>query len=454
MSEKVKIDFFGASGTVTGSKFLLSVLDKKILIDCGMFQGLKKLRLENWNELPIDAKSIDLVLLTHGHLDHCGFLPRLVKAGFKGDIMATSPTLEIAEIILKDSARIHEEDAEKANREGYSKHKKAEPFYDMEEAEKAIKLFQNQSEGEWINLFHNIKVRFNYVGHILGATFLELDVNGTIFVFSGDIGRKNDLLLRDPKKPTKADYLFIESTYGDRIHPQGSEKQFLDIIKKTIDRQGTVIIPSFAVERTQNIMYLLWQFYEKNQIKNVPIYLDSPMGTHVLDIFNKHTDWHKLSTKEITEICSKIKVVKSLKQSFKLAEDPEPKIIIAGSGMASGGRVLTYFQSCFSDKKSTIIFVGYQAEGTRGRQLIDGAKEIKIQGKYYQVRTEIANIQGLSAHADQNELLDWLSEIKNTPQKVFIVHGEPQSADVLRRKIKDTYNWDCMVPSLFDIYEN
>ncbi len=453
MNKEVKIKFLGAAGTVTGSKHLIRALGKNILIDCGMFQGLKSLRLLNWQELPVNVSEIDKVLLTHGHYDHSGYLPRLVKSGFHGEIMATNPTLQVAETILKDSAKIQEEDAEKANREGYSKHMPAEPLYNSDDVEETIRLFSAEPEGEWIDLFAGIRARFNYVGHILGATFIELEINGKRFIFSGDIGRENDILLNPPKKPDYADYIFIESTYGDKIHPGDSDEKFIEIINDTIRKHGTVIIPSFAVERTQSVMYLLWKFQEKGQIPQVPIYMDSPMGTNILEIFQKNIGWHKLSTNECQEMAEKIKIISSMKNTFKLAADKTPKIIIAGSGMATGGRVLTYFQNYLDEKNSTILMVGYQAEGTRGRQLLDGVKELKIQGKYYPVRARIENIQGLSAHADQTELLNWLKDIKNTPEKVFIVHGEPQPADVLRVKIKDTYGWECVVPTLYEEYE-
>lgn len=456
MSEKVKIKFLGAAGTVTGSKYLVTALGKNILIDCGMFQGLKSLRLLNWQELPVNIKEIDKVLLTHGHYDHCGYLPRLVKGGFHGEILSTNPTLQIVETILRDSAKIQEEDADKANREGYSKHKPAEPFYTLDEVDKTIKLFSQQSEGEWIDLYQGIRAKFNYVGHILGATFIELEIAGKIFVFSGDIGRKNDVLLKDPKKPQYADYVFIESTYGDKIHPDDTEDSFIEIINETIRKKGTVIIPSFAVERTQSVMYLLWTFKKQGLIPDVPIYMDSPMGANILDIFQKNTAWHKLSVDDCQEMSEQIKIISSMKDTFKLVDDQSPKIIIAGSGMASGGRVLTYFKKYLGDKHSTILLVGYQAEATRGRQLIDGVNEIKIQGKYYQVKAKIGNIQGLSAHADQSGLIDWLSYINNKPERVFIVHGEPQPADVMRLKIKDIYGWECIIPALYEefILEN
>lgn len=453
MNNKIKIQFLGASGTVTGSKYLISVLDKNILIDCGMFQGLKELRLLNWKDLPIEAAKIDKVLITHGHYDHCGYLPRLVSSGFSGEIITTSPTIEVATAVLKDSAKIQVEEAQKANREGYSKHKPAKPFYDIEDVLKTISLFSPVEEGKWIELYKNIKIKFNYVGHIIGACFIEIQIGTKKFVFSGDIGRDNDVLMRNPKKPENGNFIFIESTYGDKLHSNNAIDKFIEIINYTIKKNGTLIIPSFAVERAQSIMYLLWSFLNKNLIPDITVYLDSPMGSNIMDIFKKNIQWHKLSSQECQSITERIKIISSIKKTLKLAGDNKPKIIIAGGGMASGGRVLTYMQKYLGDKNSTVLFVGYQAEGTRGRKLLEGIKEIKIYGKHYPVKAKIENIGGLSSHADQKGLLGWLSEIKSSPDKIFIVHGESEPARVLKTKIEELYGWECKIPSLFEEFE-
>lgn len=460
MNEKLSVKFLGGAGTVTGSKYLVSVLGKNILIDCGLFQGLKKLRLLNWEELPVNVTTIDFILLTHGHLDHTGYLPKLVNSGFKGKIMATAPTLQVAELILKDSAKIQEEDAEKANFEGYSKHKPAEPLYDLTDVERTLNYFTPVQEGNWQVLSEGITARFNYAGHIIGATFIELDISipgselkAKRLVFSGDLGRENDILLNPPKKPGTGDIVFIESTYGDRFHPANSEKELIRVVKQTFAKKGTLIIPSFAVERTQSIMFHLWKMQKDRLIPELPVYLDSPMGQNVLEIFNNNPGWHKLTIVDSKAISDKIKYIRSIKNTFRLSSDKTPKIIIAGSGMGSDGRVLTYLKTFLGDKSSTILLVGYQAGGTRGRQLLEGIKEIKIHGKYYSVRAKIENIQGFSAHADQIEIINWLKNLSNTPEKVFIVHGEPEAADVLRLKIKDTFGWECIVPALFDVFE-
>lgn len=416
----LKIHFYGAAGTVTGSKFYIETPQKNIMIDCGMFQGVKELRELNWEQLPIDASKVDCVLLTHGHLDHTGYLPRLVKQGFTGQIMATLPTLAIAEIILRDSARIHEEEAEKANTENYSKHNPALPFYTEKEAELTIGYFKEEEKDKWIILSEDIQYRFKYNGHIIGATFIELNIYGKIFVFSGDIGRQRDLLLSPPEKPEWADYLFLESTYGSKLHLEEKiEEKLIKIINSTIYNRGALIIPCFAVERLQTLMYLLWKLYHENRIPNIPIFVDSPMGNNVLSVFERFYNWHKLSMNEFHAMCNHAKIVTSYKETWEVIDNPHPKIVIAGSGMVTGGRVLTYLKQLVDNPNTSVLLVGYQAEGTRGRQLLEGAHEIKIFGKYYGVKAQIYCIDSLSAHADQQELIQWVSGIKNIPEKYF-----------------------------------
>ncbi len=450
----IKIHFLGAAGTVTGSKFYIETPQKNILIDCGMFQGIKELRELNWKDLPISVENIDVVLLTHGHLDHTGYLPRLVKQGFKGEIIGTAPTLAITEIILRDSAKIHEEDAEKANKEGYSRHDPALPFYTEKDAEKTILHFKNKKEDEWIFLSPDIQYRFQYNGHIIGATFIEINLFGKVVVFSGDVGRNNDLLLRAPERPRWADFLFVESTYGNRLHPnEDIEEKLIKLINTTLYEKGTLIIPSFAVERLQTLMYLLWKLYQKNRIPNIPIYVDSPMGNNVLSVFELFPNWHKLPMKEYYAVCNHINIVTSYRETWEVIDNPQPKIVIAGSGMVTGGRVLTYLKQLIDNHTTSVVLVGFQAEGTRGRLLQEGAHEIKLFGKYYPVKAKIHQIESLSAHADQQELLGWMSEIKNIPEKVFLVHGEATAADTLRVKIQDTYRWKVHLPKLYEVVE-
>ncbi|HEY5686780.1 MAG TPA: MBL fold metallo-hydrolase [Yeosuana sp.] len=452
MKNSIKINFLGAAGVVTGSKFLIETSEKNILIDCGMFQGLKELRELNWSNLPVNVINIDVVLLTHGHLDHVGYLPRLLKQGFQGKIIGTAPTLAIAEIILRDSAKIHEEDAEKANKEKYTKHDPALPFYTTLEVEKTLKFFQIEVIDKWIKLSENISYRFQSNGHILGATFIDLDINGKRFVFSGDIGRPNDYLLADPKKPEWADYLFIESTYGNKLHEKEDIVQILsELIKETIYKKGNLIIPSFAVERLQTLIYILWKLYKINKIPNIPIFIDSPMGNSVLEVFQRFPNGHKLSVSEYKAMCNHVIILESYKETWETIDNKSAKIVIAGSGMVTGGRVLTYLQQLIDEPTTTVLLVGYQAEGTRGRQLQDGAHEIKFFGKYYPVKATIRSVESLSAHADQNDLISWTNSIKNIPENVFLIHGEPPALDAFRTKIKDIYNWNVTIPKLLDV---
>ena len=450
--DTIKIHFLGASGTVTGSKFYLETPELNIMVDCGMFQGLKELRQQNWSSLPIDVPKIDLVLLTHGHLDHTGYLPRLLREGFKGKIVGTAPTMAITRIILLDSAKIHEEEAEQANREGYSKHSPALPLYTIKDAERTIELFESLEENVWITLSDNIRFKFRYNGHIIGATFIELEIFGKLFVFSGDIGRLHDNLLKAPERPKWADYLFVESTYGNKLHPEENVQKILgDLVKTTIRERGNLIIPSFAVERLQSLMYLLWRLYKKNSIPNIPIFIDSPMGNNVLSVFEQFPHWHKMPMNEYKAMCSHFNIITSYADTWKTIDDPRPKIVIAGSGMVTGGRVLTYLKQWIDLPSTSVLLVGFQAEGTRGRQLLEGAHELKLFGKYYPVKGKVHHLESLSAHADQSELLHWMGDIENIPEKVFLIHGEPTSLDAFRVKIRDVHGWNVHIPKLNDI---
>ena len=448
----IKIHFLGASRTVTGSKFLLETSEENILIDCGMFQGLKELREQNWKEMAFDVSSITAVLLTHGHLDHTGYLPRLVKQGFTGKIYGTAPTLDIAKIILLDSAKINEEDAERANEKSYTKHQPALPFYTTEDAERTVKMFVPVTKDAWHSFSENIKYRFRYNGHIIGATFIELALYGKTFVFSGDVGRKDDLLLFPPEKPEWADYLFLESTYGGKLHPEESvSEKLIALINETVHNRGTLIIPSFAVERLQTLMFLLWKLYNERRIPNIPIFIDSPMGNNVLDVFERFASWHKIPPAEFNAMKHRMNIIASYKETWKTIDDPRPKIVIAGSGMVTGGRVLTYMKQLIDEPTTIILMVGYQAEGTRGRQLLEGAHELKFFGKYFPVKATVEHIESLSAHADQNGILDWLSNIKNIPENTFLIHGEPTSLQTLRVKLEATFSWRVTVPKLNDV---
>lgn len=450
----MKVTFIGAAGTVTGSKTLVESNGIRILIDCGLFQGIKPLRELNWHPLPVLASTIDFVLLTHGHLDHCGWLPRLVNQGFKGKIYCSGATKEVAQLILLDSGKIQEEEAERANKEKYSKHEVAEALYTVEEAEKVFPHFRVVKTNEEVDLDAEISAVFVNAGHIIGACSIELKLENKTLVFSGDIGRDNDVLMFAPIKPKKADYVFLESTYGDRLHPDTDAKAELETyINTTFAQGGTTIIPSFAVERAQTIMFLLWQLKKENKIPDIPYIIDSPMGVGAFDIFFNNLKWHKLSLEDCRAMSRMFVMITDYKDTIDAIYNKSPKVVIAASGMVTGGRVLSYLERYIGLPETTVIIVGYQAEGTRGRKLLEGAKEVKIYGKYYPVEAKILEIEGLSAHADQKGLLNWLSELENKPTKVFLVHGENQPADELRIKINEHYGFDCSVALMGQEFE-
>ena len=445
------IQFLGAAGTVTGSKYLIAVDGFHLLVDSGMFQGVKALRELNRKDIPFPASKIDAVILTHGHLDHVGYLPRLVKQGLHCPVYCTEPTADLTEIILKDSAKIQEEDAEHANKYGYSKHKVAEPLYDLKDMENTLPLLTPEKPEEFIKLNDTIRFRFRKNAHIPGASFIEIDIKDKRFVFSGDIGRPGDEMLVHREKPGKADVLFIESTYGDRLHSKDITSEVLKrIVDGVVLNHGPLFVSSFAVDRAQDFMYEIWKLKKDSKIPDLPVYLDSPMGFDVSKLFLKYPEWLKLDPSVFKEVFKDTRVVTSVKETYLLAKDKSPKIIIAGSGMMNGGRILHYLEKQLGNPAATFVLPGYQAVGTRGRSLSEGSHEIKLHGKYFEVRASVEHIKTMSSHADQQELISWMSDIKQKPDKIFIVHGEPQSSDALRVKIRDTFGWDSNLPLLYD----
>ena len=452
--ENVKVHFLGASNTVTGSKYLVESEGYRVLIDCGLFQGPKESRLKNWANLPFDVSAINAVLLTHGHLDHTGYLPRLIQQKYTGPIWCTAPTASITEIILRDSAKIHEEEAERANKEGFSKHHPAKPLYTTLDVEKTLQFFRVADLDFWTDLAEGIRFRFRYNGHILGATFIELDFLGKRFVFSGDIGREDDILLRPPEKPVSADYIFLESTYGDRLHPiESVEDRLISLVNETVEDRGMLVIPTFSVERLQTLLYLLSTLQKSDKIPDVPIVIDSPMGNRIFSVFDRFPEWHKLESAQWKALFEKVQVVTAYGETWKVIGDPQPKIVVAGSGMVTGGRVLTYLQQWLRKPTTRVLLVGYMAEGTRGRQLLNGSHEIRIQKKYYPVKAQVHHIESLSAHADQAGLVHWCSALENPPARVFLTHGEPTASDSLRVKLKDTFGWEAYIPQPMEIIE-
>lgn len=449
----MNITFLGGAGTVTGSKILLEANNKKILIDCGLFQGIDELRKKNWEKLPVDAKDIHTVLLTHAHLDHTGYIPKLVKNGFTGNIYCTQATKDLTEIILLDSAKIQEEDAFRANEHHYSKHNPAEPLYTVEDAKIAMTQFSVIKNHTWHQLDNSLKFQFLNSGHILGSAFIELHAAKKIFLFSGDIGRKKPIFLPPHENVEKADYIIVESTYGNRLHKNISIKnELLNYITHTFNKDGILVIPTFSVERAQEIIYLLSLLKREKLLPKIPVYLDSPMGVNATEIYLKYRNLHKLNDDDIKSMLQTVNLISDIKDSKEIVADEHTKIVLAGSGMVTGGRVLHYLDKTIEDEKNSILIVGYQAEGTRGRSLISGDPELKFFGKYHPIRAEVFVINDFSGHADQSEIMDWLSHFKAPPSLTFINHGEQHESQSLRTKIKSELHWKCTVAKMNNEY--
>ncbi|MGZ3696231.1 MAG: MBL fold metallo-hydrolase RNA specificity domain-containing protein [Bdellovibrionota bacterium] len=443
----LSIQFLGAAGTVTGSRHLVEFDGRRILVDCGLFQGLKELRLQNRAPFPVDPASIEAVILTHAHLDHSGYLPLLVKGGFRGKIYCTAPTKELTRILLFDAAGIEEEDADYANQKGFSKHSPALPLFTTMDAHAVLKELKDLPLETWHEQIAGLKFRFKSSGHILGSAFVELEIKGKRIVFSGDLGRGEPVLLAPRVSVEKADFLILESTYGDRLHPSDSVLDSLaKVVSDTVAKKGHLLIPSFAVGRTQDLLQLFAILRRDCRIPNIPIYLDSPLAEEATEVYVRYPEWRKKPVSGAPVFSKVATIVKSRQQSKDLLEAKMSTIVIAGSGMISGGRILHHLAHRIGDLKNTVLLVGFQAAGTRGRLLREGAPELKMHGEYFQVRAEVRELTGLSAHADQKETLEWLKGFSQAPSTTFIVHGEPQPADALRLKVHDSFGWKVVVP--------
>jgi metallo-beta-lactamase family protein len=459
------IQFLGAAQTVTGSKFVLEVSNSRALVDCGLFQGLKELRQRNWQPLPLKPESINWVLLTHAHIDHTGFLPRLVREGFDGPVYATQATKDLLQILLPDSARLQEEEAEYANRKGYSKHQPALPLYTEADARAALKLLRGVNYNEEVRLNKFIKVRFVSVGHILGSSYIEADINEPDrepikVIFSGDVGRYDEPILNDPSPAFDADYLLLESTYGDRLHEHSNPKDRLaEIITETARRGGKVIIPAFAVGRTQTLIYFLRELEEEGRIPILPVIIDSPMAASATRLYVKHKDDHDVDMQKLEKAggnplaTRNFSLVSGRSGSKDLNNLQGSAIIVSASGMATGGRVLHHLARELPNPASAVVFVGYQGIGTRGRRLQDGEKEIRIFGQMVPVEAHIESIGSLSAHADANELMRWLANFSKPPRTTFIVHGEPDSSAALGARIQKELGWNVLAPNYLEKVE-
>lgn len=442
--KKAKLRFLGGAGTVTGSKILVESKGKRILVDCGMFQGIKALREKNWEDFPVEPSSIDAILLTHAHLDHCGYIPALVAKGFKGEIHCTPPTKDLTEVILSDSAKIQEEEAERANRYKYTKHKPAKPLYTLVDVEFAMGLFITHNLHQWVILNGGMKFQFRNSGHLPGSAFIEMKINKKVFVFSGDLGRTKPLILPSPEYIKYADVVVMESTYGDRLHTEEDPQKVLgDIIWETYRRKGILMIPTFTVERAQELLFLLANLKEQNELPGIQIFLDSPMGVQATNILLKHSDWHSLSKEECLAMNSIAELIVDAKASRAVVADSAPKIVLAGSGMITGGRILHYLSQFGDDPNNTILLAGFQAAGTRGRTLLEGANELKFFGTTHKINAQIKQMHSLSGHGDQQDILNWLSHLKNKPEQILLNHGEPHQSNALRVKIQDDLGFPC-----------
>lgn len=451
----MQLQFLGATGTVTGSKYLLTCGAARILVDCGLFQGFKQLRLRNWARLPIAPEQIDAVVLTHAHLDHSGYLPLLVKDGFRGKILCSAATFDLCKILLPDSGHLLEEEAMYANRHGFSKHSPALPLYSEADALRALKFFSPVDFGTRFAIAGKLHGTLALAGHILGAAIVSIDDGATTITFSGDLGRPHDPIMVAPAAIAHCDYLVVESTYGDRRHDPADPLIFLGkTIRDTARRGGVTIIPSFAVGRAQSLLYYIAELKREGSIPDVlPVYLNSPMATDATSLYEKHLHEHRLSRHACEQMRSAASIVNSVEESIALNERHGPMVIIAASGMATGGRVLHHLKAFAADPRNTILFAGFQAGGTRGASMIAGVDAIKIHGQYVPLRAHVTQIDNLSAHADADEILAWLGHVDAPPKCTYIVHGEPAASDGLRKRIEGELHWNCRVPDYLEQVE-
>jgi metallo-beta-lactamase family protein len=450
----MRLSFLGGAGTVTGSKVLLEHADRRVLVDCGLFQGLKQLRLRNRDPFPLPARSVDAVVLTHAHIDHSGYLPALARAGFEGPVYSTEATRELAALLLPDSGHLQEEDAWYANKHGFSRHAPALPLYTEDDARRTLRLFRSRDYGVAFEPVPGLTMRFSRAGHILGAASLHVGWDAGSLLFSGDLGRDEDILMRPPEPPPAADHVLIESTYGDRMHDASDAATLLaETVNRTAARGGIVVVPAFAVGRAQALLYLLGSLKQQGRIPDLPVFLNSPMAADVTEIYHRHADDHRLDAQHCRLMCQTARVVTSVEESQKLNALRYPAVIVSASGMATGGRVVHHLKAFAPDRRNTILLAGYQAAGTRGAALLAGATDLKIHGEHVPVRAEVVSLGSLSAHADRGELLRWIGKLPRAPRQVFVTHGEPVAADSLRQAIEEQYAWPCRVPEHLQAFE-
>jgi metallo-beta-lactamase family protein len=473
------ITFLGAAQTVTGSKYLLDTGTSKVFVDAGLFQGLKELRLRNWQNLPIAAAEIDAIVLTHAHLDHCGYLPRLVAQGFRGRIFCTAGTLDLCRIVLPDAGRIQEEDAANANRHGFSKHNPALPLYTETDAFRAVSQLQPVGYDRPMPVTPDIEAEFINAGHLLGSAFARVRTGGRTILFGGDLGRFGRPVLPDPSMISEADYLLVESTYGNRVHLQDDDgAQLAEVINTTVERGGRIIIPSFAIGRVEELIYWLKRLEDEKRIPVLPVFVDSPMAVDALARYSQRVreldpelhpeaadekaphgaadheearqtrERHARHERQMCIFCTeRFRTISTAADSKELTKSKMPAIVISASGMATGGRVLHHLKAALPDSRNTVLFVGYQAAGTRGRRLVDGEKAIKIHGEMVPVHAQVTIVESMSAHADSTEILRWLRGFTKPPRLTCIVHGELAAMEALNASIQGTLGWNTKMPA-------
>lgn len=445
------ISFLGAAETVTGSRYLVETDSARVLVDCGLFQGWKKLRERNWSTPPFDPSSLDAVVLTHAHIDHSGYVPKLCAAGFRGKVHCTRGTQSLLQILLPDSGYLQEEQARLANKWGHTKHRPALPLYTRADAEASLGQLAPTPYYERFEVAPGVTARYTRAGHIIGSGCLELNVGGTTLAFTGDVGRPVDPIMQPPDPLGPADYLITESTYGDRRHSNEAIHDTLArVVNDAVAQRGVILVPAFAVGRSQHLLHIVAELKAAGRIPDVPVFLDSPMAIEATGIFCEHKEDHRLSEAQCHAMCEAASYSRTPDESKAIDASSGPMIVISASGMATGGRILHHLRRFLPDERNRVLIVGYQAGGTRGRSLVDGADELKIHGQYVSVRAKVEQVQALSAHADYREMLDWLAKGELSPRKVFVTHGEPSAADAFRRRLVDTLGWDATVPGMGD----
>ena len=443
----MQLTFLGATGTVTGSRYLLEQGGQRLLLDCGLFQGVKQLRLRNWTPLPVDPASVGAVILTHAHLDHSGWLPRLVRDGFRGVTHASSPTQALCGLLLLDSAHLLEEESAYANRHGWSKHSPALPLYTQQDARAALETIQGHRFGEAFEPLPGWRVTLHRAGHLLGAASVRVEAGGRSILFSGDLGGERDLLMPGPEDPETADTVVVESTYGDRERPPGDPLDAIaDVVSRTAARGGIVVVPTFAVGRAQAVAWALHQLKQRHRIPDLPVFLNSPMAAAATGLYREYCHEQLLTPAQFRDLERSIRVVQTVEESKALNGLRMPAVILSASGMASGGRVLHHLKAFAPDPRNCLLFVGFQAAGTRGAAIVAGVPSVKIHGSHVPIHAEVRRVDGLSAHADRRELLAWLGRLPGAPARVYVTHGEPAAADALRQAIEEQYRWPCVVP--------